>query len=833
MHIIKKLLAGSFLILMTTIAVSSPIAEPETDKVFPKINDKTEFREATKAITSNKVISPLPENPARQPIGALTGKVVYANGGHGWTSNGSTWFLQRPLLTPGIVEDFGNVDQLRIFAEYALRAGATVVPFRPVGRQLNEVVLDNDDPGVTFSPANAWVESTATEFFGSPGDTPYLFAGVSTNETAVARYTPNIPEAGFYPVYCWARDGSDRVSDQLYRIFHTGGFSEMTVNHRMVGKGWIYLGNYYFNQGTEGYVEISNMSQDSVPNGIVIADAIRFGNGMGDIVTGSGISGFSREDEASVYWIEKMAGQGASSSIWDRFGSNDQSDNVSAPTFMTAWMNREAEGDIFDRIYLGFHTNAFDPGSLGLYNGNNFSSAATPNQERWAEIIAAELNTDMVAIGSPPFENEWPDRVAQGRSLTLDRTDIEFGEIRGDRINQEMDATIIEVAAHGNQDEAEVLQDLKARRAVARGSIQAIIKYMEEFDLDGGDLTMPPDTPKNIRSQRIDDDTVAITWDEPDANGIVGDPAESYIIYQSPNGYGFADPIISNETTYNVTLTEDIKYFKVASRNAGGESPATEVIAVGGNANTDSVLIVNGFDRIDRLQNPPDEGQPGALRVRERQINSMDYVVQHAEAIKAAGPYNFVSASDEAVEEFKINLSDFDVVVWITGEQRTVTDTKTESPAISSVARNSIRQFLTTGGGLFISGSDIGFDFVDQQIADTYFTNVFKATYQFDDSNSLNFTGSGILEGFDGSITQSDQIYDADSPDVIIPNAGAETILTYERSNSAGVSYTSENDRLIYLSFPFETIEDEEDREELMEKALQFLVLQKDRWIYR
>src|SRR5690606_19328144 len=73
-------------------------------------------------------------NADGQPQGALSGVVVFVNAGHGWTGGTASWFLQRPLLL-GMNEDYGNLDQLNVFVQYLYNAGATVVPFRPVGYQ--------------------------------------------------------------------------------------------------------------------------------------------------------------------------------------------------------------------------------------------------------------------------------------------------------------------------------------------------------------------------------------------------------------------------------------------------------------------------------------------------------------------------------------------------------------------------------------------------------------------------------------------------------------------------------------------------------------------------
>ena len=61
-----------------------------------------------------------------------------------------------------------------------------------------------------------------------------------------------------------------------------------------------------FGHGTGGSVEVSNKT--SVSGKAVIADAIRFGNGMGDVVRSGVTSGLPREDESTLYWIEAMAG---------------------------------------------------------------------------------------------------------------------------------------------------------------------------------------------------------------------------------------------------------------------------------------------------------------------------------------------------------------------------------------------------------------------------------------------------------------------------------------------------------------------------------------------
>ncbi|MEN9284449.1 MAG: hypothetical protein RLZZ179_1942, partial [Verrucomicrobiota bacterium] len=136
----------------------------------------------------------------RQPQGVLSGKIVYLNGGHGWTWDPNYWRLQRGISNE-MNEDMGNLDQMNLFAAWCFHAGAVVVPMRPLGQQPNEVVMDNDDAGVAWT--GTWANSTSTIFYGSAGDLPYRYASLAAAESATATYTPNLPAEGFYPVYTW------------------------------------------------------------------------------------------------------------------------------------------------------------------------------------------------------------------------------------------------------------------------------------------------------------------------------------------------------------------------------------------------------------------------------------------------------------------------------------------------------------------------------------------------------------------------------------------------------------------------------------------------------
>jgi hypothetical protein len=797
-----------------------------------------------------RVIAPAPG----QPAGALSGRIVYTSAGHGWTYHNSSdrWYTQRADNNE-IIEDYGNLDQMNLFVAYCFNAGATVVAFRPIGYQTNEVMLDNDSPSVRY--AGAWSNSAATNnFFGSAGEVPYRFAAIGPAETATATYTPTIPTTGFYPVYTWASHGGNRTL-QLYLINHSGGQARVRVPHHKVGNGWVYLGTYYFHAGfnsLSGSVVVSNLEPTPSLGAVVIADAIRFGNGMGDVVpvsTGGGVptvSGYPREEECARYWIQRMLAVGASTSLYDT-GSDDGGDNVGAPPRMAREMNREGGGTIFERLFLSFHSNASGTtpatarGCVGLYNNESlFPGTATPNQFRLAQLAATELNDDMVAFTNPPPEVPWFSR--SPGSLTFARSDFAFGEINNSAINDEFDATIIEVGFHDNPDDGRLLRDPRVRNVMARAAYQGVVRYMNEFG--GALLSFLPEAPSNVRAAANNSGGIVLAWSPPAAGG---GPATGYLVYRSTNGYGFGEPRgVAGGGTTSLTLSNlapDVAwFFRVSATNAGGESMPSETVGCRRSSQGEArVLIVNGFDRFDRSLAPRQTAGPGVGgpnggtatfdRMLPRLMNSFDYVVQHGQAVSRCG-VPFDSCQNEALLSGQVALSNYPAVIWALGEESTVDET------FSNAEQNRATSFLNGGGRLFLSGSEIAWDlgrasgptatdrsFLQNQLHVSLNgdTNDDAATYSFAPVAGSIFSGDPVGRFDNGGAG----IYDVRFPDVLTPEGPhAQAALNYSGGlpGAAAIQHAdpATGSKLVYFGFPFETITNAVLREGLMFDVLSF-----------
>ena len=157
---------------------------------------------------------------------------------------------------------------MTFYADYLLRAGATVVPMRPVGRQINEVVLDNDSAGVTFTGSVVQQHAARSyydEDYGAVADAVplplrqhdhrrrdrdrHLHAEHSRRPASI-RSTPGCCAAPTAPTSSTA-------------INHTGGAHRDPRRSPQGRPGWVYLGTYHFNAGSSaanGSVQISNKS---------------------------------------------------------------------------------------------------------------------------------------------------------------------------------------------------------------------------------------------------------------------------------------------------------------------------------------------------------------------------------------------------------------------------------------------------------------------------------------------------------------------------------------------------------------------------------------------
>ncbi len=753
---------------------------------------------------------------SRQPVGPLTGRIIFASAGHGWTNDSTSttlWYTQRPN-TFGVVEDFGNLDQMNFYADICFRAGATIVPLRPIGFQHVERIIDNESPHATFH--GAWADSESTVSFGFAGARiPYRFSRAAAEETAVARFRPVLPVTDEYPVYAWARAGADRVL-QTYRVVHAGGVSEVDIDHRKIGNGWIYLGTYPFRQGSSGYVEVPNMVRDAtavVEQRVVIADAIRFGNGMGDVNRGGGISSFPREEEASRYWVERSLPAGAAP-IFNAFEDrNDQSNNVGAAPRFSAYMNRESEGSFFDRVYMSFHSNAVGGrGVMGLYNSH--AQLRPDHQIELAKLTADELNKEMTDAGLNLLR---PWHVRGMRTLAH----INFGEIRRDYLNNEMSATILEVAFHDNPDDAALLRQYSVRYASALSAYRATVRYLAEVGEQEIQTISPPHAPKLLSvTGKSANEAVVVKW-APAALDPLSSPTTEirYQVYTSSDGLAFGTGQEVGDVTEFTLSKQDLRkplYVRVTAVSPGGESQPSNIMGVTV-APEAPVLIVHAAGTIedDMVLTQTAEANLGwALRPGGSFTRLVPRLMNNGEQSRAVGTgLRTLGAGFDTIDVSELHtitdLNRYRGVAVMLG-RRPVAESLTTTDVLTS-----LHDYVTTGGRLLISGARLAE--VDNDSTESLVRWGDFAEEVLRISFAEQTTVTRLMQAGEGNLTtvtlqlgdRNLRYFDPRPTEVLLPGEGGRPVLAYDRHNGAAAVATLKDGSICtaVLGFPLEELE--------------------------
>ncbi len=758
----------------------------------------------------------LPTYDPGRPAGVLSGKTVFLNPGHGWyyASTLGRWATQRGNWG-GVIEDLSNGEAvLNHLARYLHNAGANVWTCRERDFNTHMVIVDNTDAAPAYATTGSWTNSTgAGTWYGSN----YQYAAVSATETAVATYAPDMPVADYYAVYVWTPAAANRATDALVRVKHTGGTTTHVLNLQRDGNTWRFLGVYYFAAGrhaTSGAVEISNQGTDSTK--FVVADAVRFGGGMGDYVEGGVVSGWPRWEESGSYYPVFMGQAGAP------YGT------VNGMPKYAKWESESWE----DSVYFSWHSNA-----TGAHTSHGTQLYVyAPGQEppgpfsafggvAGGDTLATRIFDEVMNDLHVDWDSAWPG----GKYSAY------FGELNPSN-NDEMPACLLEVAYHDSATDQPSLLDPRFRDLVARACYQGIVKWWY-YNADGPSATpipsptLLPEPPTSLAVRQTAPGAVRVSWRPPPyntGNGLLGDAATGYLVQSSRDGLGFSNGTATTNTYLDLSgLTlGGVYYFRVIATNAGGQSFPTETggvkLATSGAA---PLLVVNGFDRLDRgamlAEDDPYDTQ-AMLRERLERMNHYGYIRTFAAALDPTG-LAFDSCANEAVRDGDVSLGAYPAVIWECGEESSGTST------FEMAEQTRVASYLNAGGRLFVSGSEIGWDLDSLAHGATFYNNYLKADFVADDAGTYGVTpaAGSIFAGIAAfNFDDGTAIYNVDYPDVINPLGGSTAALTYVggAGGTAGVVYNGAF-RVVHFAFPFEAITDASRRIEIMNAILVFFGL--------
>lgn len=669
---------------------------------------------------------------------------------HGWyfEQKLNRWEWQRARIFQTVEDLYTQSYVLPFLVPMLENAGANVLMPRERDCRAEELILDNDG---MLNADGQYVETVGKEPWrdgAEPGfahrkavytgwDNPFRDGTyrqaptVKKGAESHITWTPTIPARGEYAVYVSYHSLPNSTTDALYTVHHLGGSTSFHVNQQMGGGTWIYLGTFLFAQGqhTEGCVTLSNQSSAS---GVVTADAVKIGGGMGNVARSvdpanqpaftpdEQVSGYPRFTEGARYWLQWA---GAPDSVYsDSHGLNDYTDDYKCRGLWVNWM--AGGSDVlpdspglhvpFD-LSMAFHSDAGTTrndtiiGTLMIYETETQGRDTYANgASRYlagelADLVQSQIVDDVRALHAP----EWHRR---------GRWNSAYYEARV----PEVPAILLELLSHQNFADMRYGLDPRFRFTVSRAIYKGMLRFIASQR--GMDYVVQPLPVDHFSALLAQGDSIRLCWQP------VLDPLEptavptQYMVYTRVGDAGWDNGVLVSDTCCTVPLQRGKAYsWKVAAVNAGGRSFDSEILSAGLSSQQGCwdrpVLIVNGFDRVSApadfeapgegstlmagFLDSQDHGVPylrdisyiGAQKEFRRDVpwmdddasgfgdsyadyetqvlagNTFDYPYVHGSALLQLGQ-SYVSCSNEAVESGQVALGDYPMVDLILGKQR-------------------------------------------------------------------------------------------------------------------------------------------------------------------
>ena len=580
-------------------------------------------------------------------------------------------------------------------------------------------------------------------------------SGEEPHRKASATWRPVIPERGEYAVYVSYRSFANSTTDAVYTVHHLGGESEFHVNQRMAGSTWVYLGTFPFEEGDGGFVTLTNQSSSG---GIISADAVRFGVGMGKIERGGETSGYPAFAEGALYSMQWAGMDVHEFDDWEDDYTRDYAGRG-------RWVSRLSGGSRvnpgiaggripFD-LSLAFHSDAgVTPndsivGTLGIYTLLCDNKDVLPNGESRmnGRLLTDLVQTQVVGDIRARFDPKWTRRQTWDRSYSESRTTA-------------VPAMLLELLSHQNFADMKYGLDPSFRFTVSRSVYKGILKYLSARY--GCNYTVQPLPVTSFRAE-LRDGKAVLSWlpatdpDEPTAK-----PA-GYILYTREEDGAFDTGVTLEDIgqdgkrlTVSVPVRKNRLYsFRIVSYNQGGKSFPSETLTVGTPGDeAKRILIVNNFTRIsapawidtpsyggffddmdsgvpdryditfvgqvnqfDRSKVWTDDDNPGfggSFTNRAGRIiagNTFDFPAVHGRALLDAG-YAVSSTSADAFPD--MDASSYSALDVICGKQVTTKIGRgavpDRYPVFPAALQEALRTYAGAGGSILISGAYIGTD---------------------------------------------------------------------------------------------------------------------------
>ena len=421
---------------------------------------------------------------------------IWQSHGNYFKNDKNEWGWQRPRLFCTTEDMFTQSFVLPYVIPMLENAGAIVYTPRERDTQKNEIIVDNDTPNASLylevgSKKANWANAPVRGFaqkktIYKEGENPFTDGTCrfipterkkkKKKDQVFAEWVPTLPATGKYAVYVSYQTLPNSVSDAKYLVFHNGGVTEFKVNQKIGGGTWVYLGTFEFDKGNNDYGMVV-LSNESSEHGVVCADAVRFGGGMGNIARGGRTSRLPRYLEGARYsaqWAgmpyEVYAGRKGENDYTDDINTrsnainylsgssvyNPQQSGLGVPLEMTMALHSDAGCSKTDEFI----------GSLGIYTTDFNNGKLNAGTDRYAsrdlaDILLTQIQKDIYSSYSIP----WTRRSMWNRNYSETRLPA-------------TPSTIIELLSHQNFADMQLGHNPNFKFTVGRAIYKGILQFI-------------------------------------------------------------------------------------------------------------------------------------------------------------------------------------------------------------------------------------------------------------------------------------------------------------------------------------------------------------------
>lgn len=810
------------------------------------------------------------------PMGALSGRNICLWQSHGryYDAKDDRWKWQRCRLF-GTVEDLYTRSYVVPFLVPMLEnAGAYVMLPRERDEHRFEALLDHDLNGYEETHGKQKWSATKAHGFGMPhpllqqGENPFVMGHARQVKTAVkqgdkestASWSAKIPEAGEYAVYIGYPAVKEAVTDAKFTVHTATGPRRVTVDQTRGAGTWVYLGTFPFDS-TGREETLVSLTNRSAQQGVVVADVVRIGGGMGSVSRNGQTSGMPRWAEAARYWLQYA---GMPDSVYSHEADDYKDDIFGRPM----WVNHlKQELNIPVDLVMAFHSDAgteagdLTVGTMGIYFTNKGRKFADGRPRALSGQLADSIVSSVVRDIRAAYEPDWTRRKMRDKSYVEARI-------------PEVPTMLLELLSHQNFADMRYGLDPQFKFDVSRAVYKGILRYLAARNLARNIVS--PLAPGAFAIASKGSGSYCLSW-QPTADPLEPTARSDRYIIEERDGRFWRQIGETSATSFDVEIPRGaLRSYRVIALNAGGRSFPSEILAAGraSGRTAPEVMVVNGFTRVSAPDNfsagnmagfgMTDPGVPlgtdysftgkqydfdrthewthddspgfGASHAdREtypRTGNTFDYVATHGAALMAAG-CSFVSSSAEAfAADYYSRPAAVDLILGLQKETQTGRGAMpSKYKALTPELQQRLRALAAEGVPLMVSGSYVGSDLTsvaDRDFARTVFGFEWRTSHataiggvsEVRSSLFSEFGGGRFLFG----MNFGDEPYQVASVDAIYPSSAlGSVIMRYDGSQApAAVAFEPSVNRTVAFGFPFETISSETARADLMKQIIKF-----------